>query len=331
MTRLRLSLSQQPVVFYDHYQDPDDFGDQVLAGLEQARKSIPPKFFYNQRGSELFDAICELPEYYLTRADLEIIEDHAGDIADLLEDTVQLVEFGSGSSRKVRLLLDGIQPSIYMPIDISRDHLLASANLLAEDYPWLAVHAVCMDYSRTMELPYYGDGLALAAFFPGSSIGNFEPDSAYRFLAQSRRMLKPGGILIIGVDLKKDISRLEAAYNDADGVTAAFNLNLLQRMNEELDADFDLTQFRHRAFYNEPRGRIEMHIESLRPQTVTVRGRPFSFAAGETVHTENSYKYSVAEFQQLAGSAGFDASAVWTDQSALFSVHVLTARMAVAH
>jgi dimethylhistidine N-methyltransferase len=331
MTRLRQSLSQQPVVFYDHYQHQDDFGDQVLAGLEQTPKSIPTKFFYNQRGSELFDAICGLPEYYLTRADLEIIEDHASDIANLIDDTVQLVEFGSGSSRKVRLLLDGVRPTVYMPIDISRDHLLASANLLAEDYPWLAVHAVCMDYSRSLELPYHGDGLALAAFFPGSSIGNFEPDSAHQFLVQAKRMLKPGGTLIIGVDLKKETSRLEAAYNDADGITAAFNLNLLQRMNEELDADFDPAQFRHRAFYNENRGRIEMHIESLRPQTVTVCGRPFSFAAGETVHTENSYKYSIAEFQQLAASAGFHATAVWTDHSALFSVHVLTARASVAH
>lgn len=237
-----------------------------------------------------------------------------------------LIEYGSGSSLKTRLLLDALAPAIYMPIDISREHMLAACHALAQDYPALHLMAVCADYTRPFRLPPIAPSRRRLAFFPGSSIGNFAPLEALRFLKQVAQQLSGGDGLLIGVDLKKDPAVLNAAYNDAAGVTAAFNRNLLIRCNRELGADFDLDGFAHRAFYNAAAGRVEMHLESQREQTVTVAGHVFRFATGERIHTENSYKYDPAEFAHLAGQAGFALQRTWTDPGRLFGVLYLHRR-----
>lgn len=309
--------------FYDYHPAPEDFESAVLEGLWQWPKQIAPKYFYDQRGSELFDAITELPEYYPTRTEIRILEDNGERIADFLGGDCMLVELGSGSSRKIRVLLDALQPAAYVPLDISRDHLLNSAQALANDYPQLQVHAACTDYSTDFDIPELPSRLPRAGFFPGSSIGNFEPAEARALLRRVGRHLGDGGKLLIGVDLKKDNAILHAAYNDAQDLTAAFNLNLLERINRELDGDFDIGNFRHHAFFNDRAGRIEMHLVSSRDQQVHVAGRSMSFAAGESLHTENSYKYTIDEFRTLAAESGFVAEQVWTDDQRLFSVHCL--------
>lgn len=311
---------------HDLAPEQDDFLGAVLDGLARPHKTLPCKFFYDEAGSALFDAICEQPEYYPTRTELGILAAAAGEIADLAGRGGALVEYGSGSSRKTRLLLDALAPAVYMPIDISREHMLAACHSLAQDYPALHLMAVCADYTRPLRLPPLAPRTRRLAFFPGSSIGNFAPLEALRFLKQVAQQLSGGDGLLIGVDLKKDPAVLNAAYNDAAGVTAAFNLNLLTRCNRELGADFDLDGFAHRAFYNAAAGRVEMHLESQRPQTVTVAGHAFAFTAGETVHTENSYKYEPDEFQHLAGQAGFELQHIWTDPGRLFGVLYLRRR-----
>lgn len=305
----------------------DDFLAAVLDGLGRARKTLPCKFFYDEAGSALFDAICDTPEYYPTRTELGILTAAADEVADLAGRGGVLVEYGSGSSRKTRLLLDVLAPAVYMPIDISREHMLAACHTLAQDYPALHLMAVCADYTRPLRLPTVArGGQRRLAFFPGSSIGNFAPLEALRFLKNVAQQLAPDDGFLIGADLKKDPAILNAAYNDTAGVTAAFNLNLLARCNRELGADFDLTAFTHCAFYNEAAGRIEMHIRSEREQTVRVGGECFAFAAGETVHTENSYKYLTQEFRHLAGQAGFDVMRTWSDADGLFGVLYLRRR-----
>ncbi|MFC1773020.1 L-histidine N(alpha)-methyltransferase [Pseudomonadota bacterium] len=311
------------VHFYDYHPPVADFRAEVLDGLAQTPKRISPKYFYDQRGSELFDAITELPEYYPTRTELGILEDKGEAIADFLGDECMLVELGSGSSRKIRTLLDALEPAAYVPLDISRDHLLGSARALAADYPDLEVHAACTDYSGDFQLPDLPPHLPRVAFFPGSSIGNFEPDDASQLLARLGRHLGEDGKLLIGVDLKKHNHILHAAYNDTQQVTAAFNLNLLERMNRELEADFDVELFEHQAYFNDDAGRIEMHLMSRIDQTISVAGAQVDFTAGETLHTESSYKYSIKEFQALAEASGFVADQVWTDEQQLFSVHCL--------
>ena len=311
------------VHFYDYHPPVADFRTEVLDGLTQSPKRISPKYFYDQRGSELFEAITELPEYYPTRTELGILQDKDKAIAEFLGDECMLVELGSGSSRKIRTLLDALEPAAYVPLDISRDHLLGSARALAADYPDLEVHAACTDYSGDFQLPELPDHLPRVAFFPGSSIGNFEPDEASRLLARLGRHLGEDGKLLIGVDLKKHNHILHAAYNDAQQVTAAFNLNLLERMNRELEADFDVELFEHQAYFNDDAGRIEMHLMSRIDQTISVAGAQVDFTAGETLHTESSYKYSIKEFQALAEASGFVADEVWTDEQQLFSVHCL--------
>jgi len=311
------------VHFYDYHPPVADFRTEVLDGLTQSPKRISPKYFYDQRGSELFEAITELPEYYPTRTELGILQDKDKAIAEFLGDECMLVELGSGSSRKIRTLLDALEPAAYVPLDISRDHLLGSARALAADYPDLEVHAACTDYSGDFQLPELPDHLPRVAFFPGSSIGNFEPDEASRLLARLGRHLGEDGKLLIGVDLKKHNHILHAAYNDAQQVTAAFNLNLLERMNRELEADFDVELFEHQAYFNDDAGRIEMHLMSRIDQTISVAGAQVDFTAGETLHTESSYKYSIKEFQALAEASGFVADQVWTDEQQLFSVHCL--------
>lgn len=319
----RVILVSNTVNFYDYHPALADFRSEVVAGLSASPKHLSPKFFYDKRGSELFDAITELPEYYPTRTEIGILERYGDRMAELLGQECLLLELGSGSSKKIRVLLDALQPRVYMPMDISREHLIGSAETLAMDYPAVEVHAACADYSDDFELPYRPEHLSRAAFFPGSSIGNFEPTQAGELLQRVGEHLGPGGRLLIGVDLKKDSATLQRAYDDTDRVTAAFNLNLLERINRELAGDFDISAFTHCATYNESAGRIEMHLVSRCEQTVTVAGERFDFEAGETIHTESSYKYSIDEFQELATWAGYSAEEVWTDDQQLFSVHCL--------
>lgn len=296
--------------------------DEVHAGLSRAQKMLPSKYFYDKRGSELFDAITELPEYYPTRTEIRILRKHIHEIAELLGKDSFLLELGSGSSTKIRLLLEATRPKQYVPMDISREHLLASAELLVRDYPWLDVHAAYVDYAQPWSNLDFGPG-RYNVFFPGSSIGNFEPAAAIKLLRQIYSQIREEGGLLIGVDLKKDVSILKAAYNDAQGITAEFNLNILTHINKRLDANFDLSKFKHRAHYNAMKGRIEMHLESRQAQSVTINGNHYRFRAGETIHTENSYKYSIDEFREMAQQAGFTQTKTWIDEEALFSVHFL--------
>lgn len=305
--------------------DRDAFRRDVLAGLGGSPRAIPAKYLYDSRGSALFDAICELPEYYPTRTETAILQKYAGEIARLAGPGCALVEYGSGSSVKTRLLLEAM-PDLhaYVPIDISRQHLDATAARLREDYPRLRVDPVSGDYMALDALPPAINGARRIGFFPGSTIGNLTPAEAILFLRRARRLLRSDGALVLGVDLKKDPQRLHDAYNDAAGITAQFTLNLLRRMNRELDANFDLSAFAHDAFYNEAEGRIEIYFRSLRDQTVTVMGRRFVFAEGERVHTEYSYKYDAAGIAELARRGGFSIAHIWTDPARLFAVAFLT-------
>ncbi len=311
------------VHFIDLHPRSDDLCAEVLKGLGQTPKRLPPKLFYDRTGSRLFDAITRLPEYYPTRTEIGILKRHGEAIAAHLGRGKVLIELGSGSSLKIQILLAALRPRLYVPIDISKAHLIESAKVLARRFPELAIQAVCADYSAPLNLPLASDWGERAAFFPGSSIGNFNPPEARAFLRQIAKLLGPGGALLIGVDLIKDRTILEPAYDDAQGVTAAFNLNLLARLNRELGADFDLKGFRHHAFFNATASRIEMHLLSTCPQQVRVAGQVFVFAEGECIHTENSYKYSLEGFQRLAHAAGFVCERVWTDERGWFSVHCL--------
>jgi dimethylhistidine N-methyltransferase len=312
--------------FHDLAPAEESFRDAVLSGLSRRSKTIPCRFLYDERGSALFEEICDLPEYYLTRTEMAILADYAPEIAGLAGPHAQLIEFGSGAARKVRLLLDALEePDAYVAVDISREPLRRAAEEVAAEFPNLPVVAICADYLQPLRLPALparGGGRRIG-FFPGSTIGNFSLDDAIDFLAGCRQVVGRGGAMLIGVDLKKDPALLDAAYNDRAGVTAAFNLNLLERINRELDADFDLDRFAHDAFYNVAKGRIEIYIRSLADQIVTVAGRAIRFSAGERIHTEDSCKYSTAEFQRLAAHAGFRAVQHWTDAAGLFSVHFL--------
>ncbi len=315
-----------PYQYYDLHPDSENFRDDVLNGLAQARKALPPKYFYDARGSELFEAICDLPEYYPTRTELTMMQTRVAEMARLLGPACLLIEYGAGSGRKTRVLIEALAPAAYVAIEISRTALQQCAAELAAAYPRVKVAAVCADYSRPMSLPAI-DGIAprrRVIYFPGSTIGNFTRPDALAFLRHTHALAGTGGAMLVGVDLKKDPARLHAAYNDAQGVTAAFNLNLLARINHELDGNFDLAAFEHHAFYDVVEGRIEMHLRSLRDQSVRVAGSSFAFTRGETIHTENSCKYSVDEFQQLARQAGFVPVQCWCDEEQLFSVHYLT-------
>lgn len=312
--------------FLDLEPEHVEFRDAVLAGLARVPRSIPCRFLYDAQGSALFEQICELPEYYVTRTELAILRAHAPAMARLIGPACQLIEFGSGASRKVRLLLDALErPAVYAPVDISREFLREAASLVAGDFPQLAVIAICADYSdprMVAGLPPPGRGRRVG-FFPGSTIGNLEPADAVAFLRGCRAILGPRGGMLVGVDLKKDPDVLHRAYNDAAGVTAAFTLNLLARVTRELPAELDVARFEHDAFYNADVGRIEIYARSLADQLVSVAGRSFAIAAGERLHVENSYKYTVAEFRALGLRAGFRPIAVWTDPAELFSVHYL--------
>jgi dimethylhistidine N-methyltransferase len=319
------SDGDQPVRLYNLLSEQQSFLNEVLTGLAKPQKQIPAKYFYDRRGCELFSAICELPEYYLTRTETAMMREFAVEMAQLLGGGCLLIEYGSGASRKTRMLLEHLRPPAYMPIDIACEQLHTSSLELAQTFPGMQIIAVCADYSEPVALPeYIVPGLKRKAiYFSGSTIGNFTKAETVIFLKHSSQVMGPRGAMLVGVDLKKPHAQIEAAYNDSKGITAEFNLNLLTRINRELNGDFRLENFRHRAFYNAQEGRIEMHLESLIAQQVAIQGKRFDFSAGETIHTENSYKYSVGEFQQLARQAGLEPLLAWTDAEYLFSVHYL--------
>lgn len=317
--------SDSSIELLDYCPETDSFLEEVVEGLKKLHKSLPSKFFYDERGSQLFDEICELPEYYPTRTEIAIMQSYIEQIVACIGPQALLVEFGSGSSLKTRVLLDALHdPAGYVPIDISKKHLLQAAQALAAIFPDLHIVPVCADYTTRISLPSI-DAENTVVFFPGSTIGNFEPAGALDFLERMRRFVGNGGGVLIGVDLKKDIAIIEAAYNDTRGVTAAFNKNVLRRINRELSAEIDVDAFTHVAFYNAEYGRIEMHLRSLSDQYLTIGDERILIANGEAIRTEYSYKYSLSDFATLAGQAGFDIVQVWTDAQRLFSVQYLKA------
>jgi L-histidine Nalpha-methyltransferase len=302
----------------------DSFAADVIAGLRAEPKSVPPKYFYDLAGSALFERITQLPEYYPTRCEIGILQDNAPAIASMFPPGCALIEFGSGSSRKARILLSAAATvEAYVPVDISGDFLQQDLAQLKRDLPHLTVHPLVEDFTRPFAIPPDLAALPRVGFFPGSTIGNFEPYEAARFLRHIGAVLEPGSLLVVGIDLVKDEATLNRAYNDAEGVTAKFNLNLLARINRELDADFDLAAFQHRAFFNRAFSRIEMHLLSTKRQQVHINGVAIDFRAGETIHTENSYKYTIESFRALARGSGWSPIEVFTD--GMFSVHALRA------
>lgn len=301
--------------------DESAFLQDVLFGLSQERKELHCKYFYDETGSQLFDQICDLDEYYPTRTELAIMSTHASDIAARIGEGAVLVEYGSGSSTKTRLLLDELESAhAYLPVDISEDHLQQTADRLREDYEDLDIHPLAVDFTSPFELPEPYATSKTTIYFPGSTIGNLKSDEAVELLASIADQCGSDGGLLIGFDLAKDESILKAAYDDSEGVTAAFNLNLLHRINRELDANFDVDRFAHVATYNREESRIEIYIESLDDQEVTVGEQAFQFARGERIFTEYSHKYGVDQFVALAAKAGLKMDALWTDQRDYFAV-----------
>jgi dimethylhistidine N-methyltransferase len=322
------TLSDFSTALHDFEPSTDRFFDELLLGLSGDPKTISSKFFYDQTGCELFDQICCLEEYYPTRTEMLILRNNVAEICTLFGPECRLIELGSGSSAKIRVLLDHLyKPAAYVPIDIAREHLLRSTARLARIYPQLCITPICADFTGPLTLPDPPYPMQqTVAFFPGSTIGNLEPAHAEKFLRRIAILCGAGGGLLIGVDLKKDRLTLERAYNDARGITAAFNLNLLTRINRSFNAGIQTDQFRHHAFYNDQFGRIEMHLVSLVDQTAELNGTPFFFGPGEHIITEYSYKYAPPEFAELAARAGWNVRKVWIDPAKLFSVQYLQVR-----
>lgn len=316
---------QRAIRLHDRQPVRDRMREDVLHGLRRRPKRLPSKYFYDARGSELFERICEQPEYYLTRVELAILREHIGDIADAIGPDALLMEYGSGNGLKTRLLLRHLHsPVAYVPVEIAREALLSSIGGLAAEFPDIEMLPVCADFTEPLALPRAARrARRVVAFFPGSTIGNFETGEATRLLRRMREQIGRNGAVLIGVDLKKDRADLEAAYNDAAGVTAEFTLNLLARCNRELGADFDLSAFRHRARWNALAGRIETHVLSTRRQSVRIGGESFGFEAGEAMLVEYSCKYSPRDFAQLAARAGLRVAGVWTDPHFRFSLQWL--------
>ena len=301
------------------------FAADVTAALSQSPKKLSPKYFYDEAGSQLFEQITRLPEYYPTRTELGILRARGKDICSIIPQNAALVEFGAGATTKVRLLLEQCSFGAYVPVDISGDFLAGQAEELRKDFPALDVLPVNADFTTTFALPDEAKAMPKVGFFPGSTLGNFDPHEACAFLRSAGDILGKGALMLIGIDLEKDERILQAAYNDAAGVTGEFNKNVLVRINRELGADFDLGAFVHRAIYNKERHRIEMHLIAKKPQTVHLLGRSFNFRAGESIHTESSYKYSLERFAALARGAGWESKSSWTDAEEQFSMHALRA------
>ncbi|MDO8843723.1 MAG: L-histidine N(alpha)-methyltransferase [Methylicorpusculum sp.] len=320
-----MNALSQKISFHDFQPELESFREAVLKGLSRRQKQIAPKFFYDETGSKLFEAILEQPEYYIPNVERDLLQSYADEIGRLIEPGSILIEPGSGSCEKVQLLLESLLPSAYVPMDISREFLKQSACDLGQQFPWLTIYAACLDFTQQMILPQGIPQGRRVVFIPGSSLGNFDPLEVQHFLTGIHRLTGKGGGLLIGLDRKKEPSVLNAAYNDAAGITAEFNRNLLTRINNELDGHFDLDRFEHRAFYNDQRGRIEMHLVSREEQQVSISGQDFRFIKGETIHTENSYKYSPDEFMTLANAGGFKLLKLWSDDNHLFSIYFLVA------
>jgi dimethylhistidine N-methyltransferase len=321
-------MDSDAIRLHDYHPESDDLRDEVVAGLGKTLKELPCKLLYDERGSDLFHRICDLDEYYPTRTEVQIMNTYGQEMADSIGPRCLLIEYGSGSSEKTRILLDHLEdPVAYVPIDISKEHLLDSSRRISTSYNGLEVLPVCADYEQPFDIPTpTRPAETRLVYFPGSTIGNFHPSSARWFLGQIAEQAGPGGNLLIGVDLKKDAEVLNRAYNDEDGVTADFNLNILHRINHELKTDFDPDKFQHHAYYNEASGRVEMHLVSLTRQTVAVDGIDVDFEEGESIWTESSYKYSVDEFSGMAKQAGFELESAWMDDREWFSVQLYSTR-----
>ncbi len=301
-----------------------EFATEVLQGLDSDNKTLPCRFLYDSKGSELFEEITDLDEYYPTRTEITLLQTHAREIAEIAGENTTLIEFGSGSSRKTKYLIKSLEDiSSYIPIDISSSALKEAEQDLQSHFPDLEISPLHADFLKPMEIQDNEDSSYRLGFFPGSTIGNFEKDDAITFLRTAREILGNESGLIIGVDLQKDLDILIPAYNDAKGVTAEFNLNILRRINNELDGNIDLETFRHKAIYNKQAQRIEMHLESQKDQNTSILGKNISFSKGETIHTENSHKYTIESFRNLAQKAGWKPLKHWTDQAKLFSIHYL--------
>lgn len=311
----------------DYHPDDAAMLKEVLAGLTADRKWLSSMYFYDERGSKLFDEICELPEYYPTRTELLILEENIGEISDLLGPHAMLIEPGAGSAVKIRQLLEHMDdPAAYVPVEISREHLMMSAERLAQEFPGVEILPVCADFTASFELPEPANPpLRNIVYFPGSTIGNFDPEDALDLLKIMHDLAGDGGGVLVGVDLEKDQATLERAYNDAAGVTAEFNLNVLDRLNRELGANFDRSAFHHDAIWNDPLHRIEMHLVSEKDQDVRIGGKTIHFDKDESIHTESSYKYTLERFAELAARAGLNVEKAWMDDRKLFSVQYLVA------
>ena len=323
MTQAQNTLGQ--VTFQNEHPTLGDSRAEIIRGLRKPQKVINPKYFYDETGSQLFDQITRLPEYYPTRTEMGILSRHSEDIGEVCGKGCLLIEPGSGSCEKARLLLDSLRPSVYVPVDISAEYLQKAAEQLGKEYPWLRVHAVCADFNDGWQFIEDLPEGKRVVFYPGSTIGNLEPEAAEAFLAQVKALVGACGGALVGVDLHKSEDRLNAAYNDSRGITADFNKNILSRVNALLDADFEHAQFDHHAFYDSDKQRIEMHLVSRQAQQVKCNGSTIELHEGETIHTENSYKYTLESFSQLASRAGLELQKSWLDDEALFSVHYLAA------
>ncbi|MEC7838656.1 MAG: L-histidine N(alpha)-methyltransferase [Chlamydiota bacterium] len=310
--------------FIDYHHDTDCFLEALLKGLAQEKKSISPKFLYDETGSKIFEKICKLEAYYPTRTEKGILEHNKTEIARILGENAILIEPGCGSCEKVQLLLDELRPKAFVPIDISGEYLGKIAKELHNKYPWLELYAIAADYTKPFELPDHLPKGKRVVFYPGSTIGNMRQPNAEIFLKRMADLVGEDGGLLIGVDLQKDVSVLERAYNDPSGETEDFIFNIMSRANKELGADFDLNNFQYHSFYNQEDGRVEMHLVSKTKQTVTVNGQPFNFNEGESLHTSNSRKFTIPQFEALANSAGFYLEKVWTDTKNYFSVLYLS-------
>ena len=317
--------TRNKIIPHDFRPGRERFLSEVLDGLQKPQKELPSKYLYDERGADLFERICCLEEYYIPRTEASIMQANIAAMVELIGPRVLLIEYGCGECKKVRFLLDHLpDPVAFVPIDISQEQLKRVAQELTSDYPTLEVLPVCADYTSRLEIPHpKRDFSRKVVYFPGSTIGNFDPIPARHFLEHIARVLRPGGALLVGVDLKKNFARLHRAYNDSQGVTAAFNLNLLERINRELNCDFQLDRFQHYALYNPKESRIEMHLVSQKEQTVRLGNTAVHFARGESIWTESSYKYNLDDFQQMAALAGLRVGRVWTDPRQWFSVQYL--------